>query len=248
MNASARLRFSTCALALAGAWLLGATVIARPLTSVAASFSLLALSKNKQPRGEVPGRRRGGARRGSCPETSTPLVALTSATEVETETLPETYVGGVTTAEYPTFWFEVPYELTNELTAEFTLQNNQGQDIYRITSIDFSTSEQTPGMVGVPLSTEIAPLEIGQIYQWYFKLNCGSEAPLYVQGGIERVALEPALANQLEIATPLEQATLYRENGIWYDAVTVLAPLYRAQPNDPTISAAWRDLLRSLGL
>jgi Domain of Unknown Function (DUF928) len=202
----------------------------------------------KQLRGSVPGRRRGGARRGDCPAASAELTALAPATEVATQTLPETYVGGRTAAEHPTFWFYVPYSLTADRTAEFILQDDVGQDIYRIPSANFLTSEQTPGIISISLPSTIVPLELGKIYQWYFKLNCKMEAPLYVQGGIERISLNPDLTRQLASATPEEQAKIYLKNNIWYDAVTSLAQVRQTSPNNPAIASAWIDLLRSLGL
>ena len=235
------------ALALTGAFLLGINAIALPIPSAEASPGLFSRVRDKQARGSVPGRRRGGARRGTCPDTDRSLLALVPATEVETDTLPETYVGGVTTAEHPTLWFDVPYALTDDLTAEFVLQDSQGQDVYRTTSAEFSASKQTPGIVGVSVSSEV-PLAIGSTYQWYFKVDCGSDSPLYVQGGIERVALSPGMASQIAAASPLEKAALYQKNEIWYDAVDVIAPLYLAQPSDPNLEAAWEGLWRSLNL
>ena len=251
MIASARIRYSTVlprgALALTGAFWLAAGAIALYAPPAKANFGLFASSQDKQARGNVPGRRRGGAKRGSCPETQSPLLALTAATEVETDTLPETYVGGTTTAERPTFWFDVPYAITGELTAEFVLQDSQGQDIYRVTSAELSALSKTPGITSVSLPSE-ARLEMGTTYQWYFKVDCGSESPLYVQGGIERVALSPAVTSQIATASPLEKAALYQENEIWYDAVSAIAPLYLAQPNNPSVNAVWTNLLQSLDL
>lgn len=251
--------FNRGAIALTGIVLLGGSAMTSAAVSAMAapvqpaeissspSFNPFNKQANKQARGRVPGRRRGGAKRGACGETENSLLALISATEVETDTLPETYVGGVTTSERPTFWFDVPYALTEELTAEFVLQDNQGQDIYRVTSAEFSAGNQTPGMVGVSMTSEVS-LEMGRTYQWYFKVNCSSDSPIYVQGGIERVALGPDVAGQLAMASPLEKATIYQENEIWYDAVNAIASLYLNRPSDPSIQAAWAELLRSLDL
>jgi hypothetical protein len=204
----------------------------------------------RQARGRVPGRRRGGARRGAClvAETATELTALVPDTETTTLSLPETYVGGSTTAAYPTFWFYVPYHLTADLKAEFILQDEAGQDLYRAASAELPISEPTPGIVSVTLPATAAPLEVGKVYQWYFKLSCAAEEPIYVQGGIERVAPPPELASQLANATPQEQAQLYWQNELWYDAATILARLHQSNPTDPTIQSAWGDLLRSVGL
>ncbi len=235
-------------LALTGISLVGSLAIDFAPIPVQARPAISVSIQNKQMGGQVPGRARGGARRGNCPSASTELTALVPVTKVTTQPLPTTYVGGSTTAEYPTFWFYVPYSLSADLTAEFILQDDTGQAIYRTTSADFPASEQTPGLISIALPSTSAPLEIGKTYQWYFKLNCKTEAPLYVQGGIERVAVKPELANQLVNASPQEQANLYWKNGIWYNAVTILGQLYRTNPTDTTIKSAWNNLLRSIGL
>ena len=211
------------------------------------SFNWFKSVKDKQSRGKVPGRRRGGARRSSRLATQAELVAIAAATEVETQTLLETYVGGVTTAERPTFWFDVPCSLTDDMTAEFILQDDQGEVVYRVGSNDFADLAHTPGVIGLSLPSAIAPLKTDKIYQWSFSLDCHSESPLSVQGGVERVPLDPTFADELASATPLEQAALYRENEVWYDAITELAQL-RRELDDAAVSAAWADLLRSLDL
>jgi Domain of Unknown Function (DUF928) len=202
----------------------------------------------KQIRGQVPGRRRGGARRGDCPAAPIAVTALVPVTEVSTSTLPETYVGGSTIAERPTFWFYVPYSLTTELTAEFILQDDRGEEVYHLYSANFPTSEKTPGIISVSLPSTTSPLIIGKMYQWYFKLSCKVEAFTYVQGGIERITLSPDLASRLANASPQDQANLYLENDIWYDAVTVLGQSRRARPTDAAIESAWINLLRSVKL
>lgn len=257
---STQLRFSK-RLLLAGVLLVGNTAIGGSLSAQASpdrSAAIAAPNKaapnkaahSKQVRGQVPGRQRGGARRRDCPETSREfaVAALVPVTEVQTQTLPETYVGGNTTAEHPTFWFYVPYSLSADLSAEFILQDDTGENIYQIASADFPASEQTPGIIGISLPPTIAPLEIGRVYQWYFKLNCELEAPIYVQGGVERIPLDPNLANQLANASPQEQVNLYLANGIWYDAATVLAQLRRTDATNAAIESAWINLLRSIGL
>ncbi|WP_052672569.1 DUF928 domain-containing protein [Aliterella atlantica] len=235
-------------LVLAGVIFVGSPVIDFAPMPVQASPNTSHSIYNKQAKGRVPGRRRGGARRGDCPATSTQLTALVPETELSTQALPETYVGGSTTAEYPTFWFYVPYSLSADLTGEFILQDNTGQNIYQIASTDFPAAEVSPGIIGISLPSTIAPLKIGKVYKWYFKLNCGMEAPMYVQGGIERIALNANLAKQLANATPTEQANLYIKNNAWYDAVNVIAKVYRTNPTDNNTKSAWINLLRAIDL
>lgn len=235
-------------LVLTGVLLVGSPVIDFAPIPVRASSNTSDSIYNKQAKGRVPGRRRGGARRGDCPATSTQLTALVPETSVANQSLPQTYVGGSTTAEYPTFWIYVPYSLTANLTAEFILQDDTGQNIYRIASTDFSAAEVSPGIVSISLPSTSAPLKIGKLYKWYFKLNCDAESPMYVQGGIERIPLNPNLAKQLASATPTGQADLYIKNNLWYDAVNIIAKLYRTNPTDNNTKSAWINLLRSLDL
>lgn len=235
-------------LVLAGVLFIGSPVIDSAPMPVQASPDTSNSIYTKQAKGRVPGRRRGGARRGDCPATSTQLTALVPETEVSAQVLPETYVGGSTTAEYPTFWFYVPYSISADLTAEFILQDDTGQNIYRIASSDFPADEVSPGIISISLPSTIAPLEIGKVYKWYFKLNCGMETPMFVQGGIERIALNSNLAKQLANATPTGQANLYIKNNVWYDAVNIIAQVYRTNPTDNNTKSAWINLLRSLGL
>ena len=205
-------------------------------------------------RGRVPGRRRGGARRsgsacGSAQtDAQTSLAAIISESEVETDTLPETYVGGTTVAERPTLWFYVPYALNEDdgISAEFVLQNREGQLVYQTTSAELSFAGQTPGIVSVSLPAGQSLLSLEETYEWYFKVLCGSDSPQYVKGGIERVAIDPNLTRQLANASPLEQAAIYQDSDIWYDAVDILAQLWLDQPDNPDIEIAWETLLRSL--
>ncbi len=234
--------------------LLSVIFIGSPVTDtlipVQASPSISDSIYNKQAKGRVPGRRRGGARRGDCPATSTQLTALVPETKIESspQSLPQIYVGGNTTAEYPTFWVYVPYSLSANLTAEFILQDDKGQNIYRTASTDFSAGEMSPGIISISLPSTIAPLKIGKVYKWYFKLNCDPETPMYVRAGIERIPLNANLSNQLARATPTGQANLYIKNNLWYDAVNILAKLYRTNPTDNDTKSAWINLMRILGL
>jgi hypothetical protein len=201
----------------------------------------------KQGRGQAPGRRRGGGRRDACPKVQIPLTAIVPQSEDTNQNPPVPYVGSLTTAEHPTFWFYVPYSLNTDLTAEFILQDEAGTEIYKRSSINFTSVEHTPGIISISLPATVS-LEIGKRYEWYFKVSCGLEIPIYANGGIERISPDDSLSRQLANATPQEQAKLYQENGIWYDAVTVLGNLKRAHPNDAATTAAWNQLLQVLGI
>jgi hypothetical protein len=213
----------------------------------ASSFEKFTAVANKQNEEEVPGRVRGGARRGNCPATEVPLTALVPFYEDTRQSPSVTYVGGLTTADRPTFWFYVPYKLDSMLTAEFILQEAD-KDVYRVSSTAFPAAETSPGIISVTLPASVAPLEIGKTYQWYFKVNCTAETPVFVQGGVKRIALDPAVVNQIAAVSPQEQVALYRANRIWYDSITVLGNLRRMNSTNAAIAEDWTLLLKSIGL
>jgi hypothetical protein len=165
-------------------------------------------------------------------------------------------VWGLTTAERPTFWFYVPYTKNfANLKAEFVLQDSNENDVHR----QAIALPATPGVIGVPLPSTVAPLQVGETYRWYFKVHCNQQqtaSPLIdkqdsvqVEGDIQRVSLSPSVAKQLAAATdPREKIAIYAASGIWYDSLTMLAQLRLAQPNDVTIATDWQILLQSTRL
>lgn len=199
------------------------------------------------------GRQRGGASRGECPNVEKPLTALVPATQksldsgVTSNPALSTFesVWGLTVAEHPTLWFYVPYSLTSKLPIEFVLQDDQNKDVYKTS---FSASQMQPGIVSLRLPSTEAPLKVGKNYHWYFIINCNPDAPPVVEGWVQRVALNPTLASQLQKATPRQRAALYAREGIWHDALTTLAELRSANPGDATLSNDWVSLLQSVRL
>ena len=182
---------------------------------------------------------RGGGTRdgGRCPQDAMTSQSLTALSPV-----PEP---GLTVAERPTFLAYVPQ--TTAQTAEFSLfdQNNKG--IYQTT---FALTN-TPGIVSFSLPPNAPPLEIGKDYTWSFAMICNPKNRLqdqFVRGRIRRTQLDSALMNQIEKASLKERVSLYRSADIWYEAIFTLFELQRSQPNDPSVSAAWKELLNSGGL
>ena len=85
-----------------------------------------------------PGHRKGGASRGNCPPIQPALTAL----------IPKNNLG-LTTQEYPTFWFYIPYNSTDIPIAELMLLD-ENQDLMLEKPIMLQLSA-TPGIIGVTL-------------------------------------------------------------------------------------------------
>jgi hypothetical protein len=204
---------------------------------------------------DAPGRRGGGAGRG-CGAGNQSVTALMPEYKQVLERGAITKVWGTTTAERPTFWFDVPYESGAIAVMEFVLQDNASptRELYRSAIVP----PTAPGMISIQLPTSVPPLEVGTLYQWFFKvrLQCGSDiaaAKPQIQkenlnGWVQRVNLSPTLTNQLKQATPQQRAALYAQNGIWFDALTTLAEQRLANPQDARLMEDWHTLLRSIGL
>ncbi|MDF5740020.1 MAG: DUF928 domain-containing protein [Nostoc sp. S13] len=205
----------------------------------------------------ISGRRVGmGSRNGrdDCLVVETPLIALVPFKErnlVNKQLNKSTPIDvwGLTTEEHPTFWFYVPY-IKNfaNLSAEFVLQDQEENDVYRH-AIALRT---TPGVIDVPLPSTVAPLQVGKIYRWYFKVYCYQQdqtiPPTYVEGDIQRVILSSSEESQLAATDPREKIAIYAALGIWYDSLTILAQIYKANPQDTSLAADWQSLLQSINL
>ena len=159
-----------------------------------------------------------------------------------TALLPSTRYGH-TVAAHPTFFVYVPPSAAKEIF--FSLQDERRNHVYQ-TVLKISSRG---GIVSVKLPEDAPALEMGKNYVWFF-------APIQpgqilqpdnhgVTGWIKRVENQTA---QNSSATPLELASEYAKNGIWYDTLAILASAKQAQPDNATLASEWRDLLKQVGL
>jgi hypothetical protein len=156
---------------------------------------------------------------------------------------------GVTTMEQPSlFWFQSkPANAKFELTL---LQENKAKPL-----VQFSVERSTKaGIQRLKLSDHGVKLTPGVEYQWVIALitdpdNRSSDlVALVASGVIKRV--EPSAELKARIAnTPAASLpALYAEQGVWYDALSVLSDQIEAQPDDKALRETRADLLRQVGL
>lgn len=156
----------------------------------------------------------------ACKQTAQPLTAL----------VPEDGQG-LTTAEYPLFWFYVPYAAKDVHSIEFSIHNrDETTTLYRI-SLQLA---KTPGVISIPLPPSPGnALKLNQSYHWYLVVNCQPtdfENNLVLDGWVTRV--QPSSDSEI----------------IWYDELTNLAKRYLSEPQNTQVKSAWAELLRSVGL
>jgi hypothetical protein len=194
-------------------------------------------------RGAPTGRIWGGGNRSNdkCPPVAQPLTALIPVYEMNSDRTRPSWA--LTVSDRPTFWFYVPYTLTQALPVKFVLQDHQDNEIY---STSLTQSGSSPGIVNVQLPATIPPLKSGEQYRWYFLIQCDSIGT-HVEGVVERQPLTPEIQRQLQGKGLKEQAEIYAANGIWYDALTTLAELRRNKSSTPDALLDWQGFLQSAG-
>jgi Domain of Unknown Function (DUF928) len=200
------------------------------------------------PQRGIAGNRAGAAARTLCPLVSQPLTAIVP----EYRSAQENQVWGLTKMEHPTFWFYVPYAKPALVDISFKLQDESNpadpKIIYQNATI---APAPTPGMMRIALPKSSTALAANKPYHWFLELNMGctnGQRPIYAEGWIQRMELDRTLSKQIDRATPTEKVALYAENGLWHDALSTLANLRAAKPQDPGLSQDWQNLLNAIGL
>jgi len=101
------------------------------------------------------------------------------------------------------------------------------------------------------LPLESAPLAVDKMYHWYFKVRCQQNmaSPVFVEGWVQRVVLNPTVTNQIATANSLQQkVALYAEHGIWYDTAALLAQIRLQNLEDAAAKANWYSILETINL
>lgn len=193
------------------------------------------LFTRRRAEGNASGRRRGGAIRDQCNTTQAtdkPLTALIPANNL-----------GLTTTDYPTFWFYLPFGRSAEnLSAQFMLLDENDFPVLTNDRPITIALPETSGIVGFQLPETEQPLEVDHSYRWHLTLVChasfGSMDLTEVNGWIRRVEPSSDLTQQLDATPPEDHYIPYASYSIWYDALTQLAE------NKTTYAEDWEQLLR----
>lgn len=105
------------------------------------------------PPGPPPGGRvRGGARRGLCPSVNPQFTALVPFTQPAPSVM---HVWGLTTTERPSLWFYVPFAKSSAYPAEFILQDEEANPIYK----SAIALPQQPGVMSISLPASVSPAD-----------------------------------------------------------------------------------------
>lgn len=189
--------------------------------------------------GSPSGRQRGGASRGPCRE----FEALTALVPSNNG-----MVWGQTTSDRPTFWFYLPNQLTAQTPVEFVVYDAADNYVY---NTRFTAPETRSGLINIPIPATAKSLEVGKTYSWTLSVYCDPAKPstsVFVKGTIQRVNLDAAVQNRLQGATSIEQAKIYAANGIWFEALNILAGLQHSNTDRSLVASSWVSLLQQVKL
>jgi hypothetical protein len=153
---------------------------------------------------------------------------------------------GQTTQEQPSlFWFQ-----SRPATAKFELTVLEENNVKPL--VQFSVDRpSTSGIQRLRLSDHNAGLAPGVEYQWIVALITDSDnrsTDLVASGVIKRVEPSSELKEKIAKSAPEDLASLYAENGIWYDALAVLSDRIEARPEDKDLRRSRAELLEQVGL
>ena len=184
----------------------------------------------------LPDYRSPGGSRGNCLAQGNNLTALIPNNQVN-----------VTASIAPKIFFYIP-ETSEQKTIEFVLRDHNDQLVHEV----FLQTNGQSGIMNVEIPQNVTKSleESDANYQWYLSMICDAADradDVVLQGKIGYVELEHAVKQQLANSSPAEQADLFQQEGIWYDALSVVAE----DSNQVMNSAAtekWAQMLTEIGL
>jgi Domain of Unknown Function (DUF928) len=189
----------------------------------------------------LPTHRRDGGSRGSQDS-----CVVNAETQNLMALIPQKNVGKNASAS-PKLFFYVP-ELKKPSTLEFVLRNKQDQLIYET----FLSTEGNGIMsIEVPAGVKSNLLETDQNYHWYLSMICNHQQrsrDIVVEGWMRQGRLNLATQTQLNKASSLEKAEVYRQQGFWFDALSALTENPDSVAEETMMRQKWSEMLVSAGL
>lgn len=186
--------------------------------------------------------RRGGFSRGDSCSSAMTVTALTPRFDSEGNPLGDQAPAYLTASDHPTFFFHV--SSLPVTTGKLTLrQLNVPLTQSMVYETDFTFNGES-GIVGIQMPDSAPALQSGAEYAWQVSMACApgnTEDSLTLMGGVlERVSHDAD--------TPAEQLSFYTNQGIWQDAIALMAESVYTNPSDTAIAHDLSRVLEEAGL
>lgn len=189
----------------------------------------------RSPGKPAPSQSVGGASRGEC---------FSENRTIDYKSLLPKQEVGLTIAERPTLFVYVPQTSAEQVL--LTIRNGEDNSIHYRTYLPLTVNG---GVVSITIPEDSPALELEKDYIWSLQIVCHEDDPAHPEtiGWIRRVTIENTSVSPTEPAS-LEKVSELAYEGIWYDALSNLASLRQAQPEDQVLISDWQELLTSAGL
>ncbi len=177
-----------------------------------------------------PGKTRGAGSRDDkqCSQDRPQSLASASTAQVSLSALVPVSHSGITWSERPIFWVYIPKTSARQIVLSIKEKGAKSH------SQQFVSITGAPGIVGVPLAEDAAPLSIGKTYQWAVVLICGKR-PNPNDPVVTAWISRQKVGQSLDALSVTKKAAQYSEQGVWYDALTTLAQARQSQPQDESL-------------
>lgn len=181
----------------------------------------------------MPVKREGGATRGT--EDDGPYLAVLTPNHT-----------GLTASGQPSlFWY---ISEPAKVRVEVTLIDEASIEPLLEIAMDESDKQ---GVRSIRLSDHGIDLKPNVEYQWFVSIvpDEGQRSrDISATGMIARVEASPSLKEKLSKAEGLEKASIYAQEGLWYDALASLSELIEANPDDKALLEERISMLEQVGL
>ncbi|MDJ0636847.1 MAG: DUF928 domain-containing protein [Xenococcaceae cyanobacterium MO_188.B29] len=185
----------------------------------------------------LPSNRRDGGSRGNCIANGKDFVAL----------VPDRPVNETALISSQLFFYVPQTEEPKEI--EFILRNRQDELVHK--TLLQTTKRSGIMSVAIPEQVQENSREYYGDYHWYLSLICDSQQrskDVVLEGWIEYVELNNAIKEQINLSNSVRKLNLLQQEGIWYDALSVLAEQKEIDSDLTIIQKEWSQLLESIGL
>lgn len=167
------------------------------------------------------------------------LIAILPDLEISKSPVPQTI------SERPTIYFVTP---KHRGSVTFRLNDDRATTPNKVIYEQKFAINNDAGIIAFKLPDDAPPLEVGKIYTWQFTVQSFYSSK-FVSGSMRRVLPTRRLISQLsEVANPIDRATLFAKESLWFEAVTTLAEAQRTVPKNVEIFDEWLAFLKSAKL
>lgn len=153
---------------------------------------------------------------------------------------------GLTTNSQPTLYWYLSKPVNARL--DVTVINNDEIDPILEKVIGIPNSA---GIQRLDLATAGTRLEPGIEYRWFVSVTPDEEQrsnDIVASGTIEYTAPDADLERRIAASDEREQAAIFAENGLWYDAIDSLSHAIENNPGDASLRALRAAMLEQVGL